>query len=139
MKNFCKNIFWVVFGIILMSAVSIMLIYHSRPEVVYNKQGIMSPVEVELQDWKQVENWVTVDYILTNKGKSVVVGWTIEYSYAYMNTQGKQLILCERQDVTVSDKVVAPRGGQYYGSYYMTESREIENILLLSVTKVVLE
>ena len=112
---------------------------HFSSKKAYKKQGIMSPIDVELTDWTQTNsNWVTVDYLLTNNGREVVVGWTILYKYSYLNTQGKQLITCNAS-IVLSDHFVAPNGGQYSGSFHMVESRQIEKILIWGVTEAVLE
>ena len=112
---------------------------HFSSKKAYKKQGIMSPLAVELRDWTQTDsNWVTIDFLLTNHGREVVVGCTILYKYAYLNTQEKQTISCNA-NIVLSDLFVAPNGGQYSGSFHMVESREIEKILIWGVTEAVLE
>ena len=93
----------------------------------YEKRGIMSPVQIELQDWTQSEDgWVEVDYVVTNNGNEIVVGWTMLYMYGYLNTQGKQVLEHEEYS-KMWDRCIMPKG-QYYGSFFWTEHREIVEI-----------
>ena len=104
----------------------------------YKKQGIMSPVQIELQDWTQSENgWVEIDYVVTNNGNEIVAGWTMLYMYGYLNTQGKQVM--EREEYSkMWDRCIMPKG-QYYGSFFWTEHREIVRIKIWGVTDIILE
>jgi len=111
---------------------------HFSSKKAYKKQGIMSPVQIELQDWTQSENgWVEIDYVVTNNGNEIVAGWTMLYMYGYLNTQGKQVM--EREEYRkMWDRCIMPKG-QYYGSFFWTEHREIVRIKIWGVTDIILE
>jgi len=110
---------------------------HFSSKKAYEKQGIMSPLQIELRDWTQVGSLVSVSYVLTNKGSEVVIGWTMEYLYVYMNTQNKQVV--QHLKVYHQGNRRVDSREEYFGVFVFTEHREVVEIKIWGVTEAVLE